>query len=367
MGAAALKQSSRDTGLRDRIRRQLGDGGTAAMQLRKLADEGRLSGVVAVALDDEMLFGGAYGMADRVKNVHNKLDTRFNVASVSKMLTATAVARLAEQKRISFEDSVTQHLTDLPAEFAPILVHHVLSHRSGLGDYFNSPLWSAKLRRGGTTVSSYMEAVRQDRPAFTPGSAYAYSNNGFVLLGALIEKVTGTDYFTAVEDLVYKPAGMHHTEHRLDTEVRPNDAVSYTTGCFRRPPSVCTPGPAEAFSIGIRGTPAAGAYSTAGDLIKFAHSFRSGKVVGRPMLQTMKSWHVDNLPPGAPTQGYGYGLGLLRVGGHELFGHNGGTPGAGAQIDMLDDPGLTIVVLTNIDAVQREVSGLVRNALLTEV
>ncbi len=210
-----------------------------------------------------------------------------------------------------------------------------------------------------------MQAVLQDQPRLPIGSAYGYSNNGYVLLGAVIESILNKDYFTAVEELVYRPAGMRQTSHTSTDRLGRNDARGYTKGCSARPPSQCTPQPKwEPVSGGLRGTPAGGVYSSVPDLLQFTRALRTGRLVRPNTLKLMTRRHVDEMPPGGPIEGYGYGFGLLRVNGVETFGHNGGTRGATSQLDMVSKPALTTIVLTNVDNAQRAVSGILRRALL---
>jgi CubicO group peptidase (beta-lactamase class C family) len=345
--------------------RRFAPGGEARTALDALAADGRLSGVIAIAERDRILFQQAWGMADFAKGIRNRVDTRFNLASIGKMFTAVTIARLAEQGRLSWQDRLVDHVADLPDAFSAITIDHLLSHRSGLGSYFASPLYPA-VARTGTRVENYLAIVREERPAFDPGSAFLYSNSGFVLLGAVIERVTGRDFFEVLETDVYRSAGMKRTEHlRLD-RLGTGAARGYTRGCFARPPSACTPTELrEVTEAGLRGTPAGGGYSTVGDLVSFAHALRSGKLVRPDTLELMTRRHVGVARPGGPIDGYGYGFGHLRIGGRETFGHNGGTAGATAQIDLLKDEPLTIVVLTNSDTGQRLASAITRKALLS--
>lgn len=370
VSGAALTGAGSDTTesaavLRRRALDQFGRAGAGRKRLDELAAQGILSGVVAIAIGGEIVVQEAYGMANRSSRLRNTFDTRFNVASMGKMFTALAIARLAEQGRLAWKDPVSRHVKDLPEAFSEITVDHLLSHRSGLGSYFASPLYAAKLARKGRTIEDYMEAVVEDRPKFAPGSAFSYSNNGYVLLGAVIEAVTRRDYFSQVRDLVYARAGMRHTSHTALDQLRPGDARGYTNGCFARPPAQCAARPMEeVVDGGLRGTPAGGVYSNAPDLLRFAQALQSGKIVRPSTLELMVQRHVDSTPPGAPIDGYGYGFGLLNIGGFATFGHNGGTPGAAGQLDMLDKPNVAMLVLSNADSGQRPASSVVRRATL---
>ncbi len=158
------------------------------------------SGTVLLARNGEVLFKGAYGQANKDFDTPNNIDTKFNLGSMNKMFTAVAVAQLAKRGKLSFDDPVGKYLsTDwLPVEVAgKITIRHLLTHTSGLGSYFNEKFMNSS-RALFRNVDDYKPLVADDRPAFEPGTKWAYSNTGFLLLGAVIEKVTGQNYFDYV-------------------------------------------------------------------------------------------------------------------------------------------------------------------------
>ncbi len=345
--------------IESRIAQQFGPSGAARAKLDALAGEDRLSGVVAIALGNKILYSGQWGKSDRTIGRAVNMDTRFDLASTGKLFTAVAIGQLMQQKKIELSDPVGRWVKDLPAAIAALTVEQLLTHRSGLHSYFNSPLWPG-LSANGTKVSDYMRAVVADVPTRT--GEFQYSNNGYVLLGALVEAVAKEDYYDYVARHIFRPAGMRATGYDIDPN--PANALRYTKGCFARPPSQCTP--AADWKVapgGRRGTPAGGAYSTAKDMIRFAQALRSGKLLSRPMLLRMTAPVLD-LPEGGPADAQSLGFGRVNVAqGVDLFGHNGGTPGAASQLDMLIAPELTIVVLTNVDGAQRQATAIVRRAI----
>lgn len=340
------------------------DGGPIDAGLAEMAASGLLSGAVLVGLDGRPVFRKAYGVADMAKGVPNTPQTRFCLASCNKMFTAVAIGRLLERGRLGLDDKLSAHLPDFPREIADrVTIAQLLSHTSGLGSYWGDPGYPA-IKDIARTVAEYVRVVRDEALAFEPGAQYAYSNSGYVLLGAVIEKLTGRDYYEVVDEQVYRPAGMTRSGHDLRDRTAPGTAVGYTNGCFARPD--CEPGAwTDARSAwGRRGTPAGGGYSTVDDLSNFAVALKAGRLLKPATASLFMARHASIGRPGGPHDGYGYGFGDKLVKGLRVVGHSGGTPGATAQLDMYVTRPLTMVVLTNRDAAQRQVLGLLRRELI---
>ncbi|HEX9919125.1 MAG TPA: serine hydrolase domain-containing protein, partial [Pyrinomonadaceae bacterium] len=235
--------------------------------MQKLAEADVFSGAVLLAKDGKILFEKAYGEASKDFQVANRVDTKFNLGSMNKMFTAVAIAQLVERGKLSFEDPLAKFLPEFPNKEAAqkIRIKHLLTHTSGLGSYFNRKFMESSRARF-RTVSEMMTLAEGETPAFEPGTKWAYSNTGMLVLGAVIEKVTGQTYFDYVRENIYQPAGMTNTDaYELDL-VTPNLAVGYQkefnedgTTRFRN----------NVFQHVIRGGPAGGGYSTVGDLLKF--------------------------------------------------------------------------------------------------
>ena len=242
----------------------------AEAYLAKLVAADLFSGSVVVAHDGKPILCRAYGLASRAHDVPNRTDTKFNLGSMNKMFTAVAVAQLAEKGRLAFTDPVGKHLPDYPnkAVAEKVTLHHLLTHTSGVGDYFNDKYMEAAKDRFRTVRDFFPLFV--DKPLeFEPGSRFRYSNAGFMILGAVIEKVSGQSYFDYVRDHVYKPAGMTDTDaYEMDQDT-PNLATGYTRMNLQGQ-SVAGPRRNNLFLHVVKGGPAGGGFSTAEDLIRFA-------------------------------------------------------------------------------------------------
>jgi CubicO group peptidase (beta-lactamase class C family) len=204
--------------------------------LDNLLSKDRFSGTVLIAKDGKPFYSRVNGLASKRYNIPNRLDTKFNLGSMNKMFTGVAIMQLVEQGKVSLGDSVGKYLPELPRpEIAEkVTIHHLLTHTSGMQDYweeiFDSHWWEIK------TVSRLAELIFDDTLLFEPGADFHYSNSGPIVLGLIIEKVTGEDYYDYIREHICQPAGMINTDcYEMDTPV-PNLAIGYTKmDCQGRP------------------------------------------------------------------------------------------------------------------------------------
>jgi CubicO group peptidase (beta-lactamase class C family) len=295
--------------------------------VRRLADADAFSGVVLLAKDGQPLFASAYGQADREGRRANTLETAFNLASINKMITAVAIAQLVEAGKLSFSDPLSKFLPDFPNPRAAreIRIEHLLTHTAGLGSYLG-PRFSAA--RAGT-VDEMMRFATDTATRFAPGTRWDYSNTGFLVLGRVIEKVSGQSYFDYVRDHVYVPAGMRSTSAPT-RESSSGIAIGYTPEGERYASNLA--------ELPFRGGPAGGGYATAGDLMRFAEALRTGKLVSPAMVRVLTTPKPE---VGSPRYGYGFTVEGARV------GHSGGFPGVSNNVDIFMDSGYTAIVLSN--------------------
>jgi CubicO group peptidase (beta-lactamase class C family) len=307
----------------------------------KLAKESaadRFAGAVLVAHDGKPVFQEAYGLADREKKLPNSLSTRFRIGSMNKMFTAVATLQLVEAGKIKLTDPLGKYLTDYPNKdlASKVTIHHLLTHTGGTGDIFGPQFDAHRLEL--KTLQDYVKLYGQRGLEFEPGSRWAYSNYGFLLLGVLIEKVTGQSYYNYVQEHVYKPAGMTATGSLPENETVPGRSTGYTKepGDDSWHPNTDT--------LPYRGTSAGGGYSTVEDLLRFANALQQHKLLNAQnteLLTTAK----DN-PGGAR---YAYGFFDEVEGGVRCFGHGGGAPGMNGELKICPAAGYVIAVLANMD------------------
>jgi CubicO group peptidase (beta-lactamase class C family) len=308
-----------------------------------LATENKLSGVLLVAKDGATISSKAAGVANKATGALIDLNTKFNLGSMNKMFTAVAIAQLAQAGKLSFTDTVGEHLPDYPnKEVADkVTIHHLLTHTSGLGFYWNEK-WMAQ-REKLLTVAAHLPLFASDPPAFPPGEKFQYSNSGFMVLGAIIEKVSGEDYYSYMQKHVFKPAGMNDTGFYEPGKETPNLAIGYTTRSEDGKP---LEQPRDNTKMReVKGGPAGGGYSTAPDLVKFHQAFLGHKLLDKKHTELITTGKVDG-PRGSR---YAYGFGDHSAGGKRSVGHNGGAPGIAADFAIFPDTGYTTVALMNSD------------------
>lgn len=295
-----------------------------------------LSGVVVLAKGDQVLLSWQGGLADRGLQEPVSADTRFRLASLNKMFTAVAVLQLVQAGRVGLDDRIADHLPDYPGEEAArnITLRQLLNHTAGLGDVFRDDFVeiSATLRSHVDYVAHY----GRDPLQHAPGNEDGYSNYGYIVLGRLIEVVTGQFYYDYVATQIFAPAGMALSGFEPESLDVPGRATGYTRDSSQ------APWHAETASLPWRGTAAGGGYSTAGDLLKFAQALQRGTLLDSPWLeqatraQNHKYW-------------YGYGFMVSGEGDARQYGHEGGAPGQNTAFWVFPAQGYMLIGLANTD------------------
>lgn len=298
-----------------------------------LAKADRFSGSLVIEQNGKRLYGKAFGLVDREKNLPVDLDTPFLFASQGKMFTAVAVMQMIDSGKLNFDDPIGKYLTDYPnKQMAKVTVRQLLSHQGGTGDIGVLQPEEGNNRVWVRSIDDLIKLNGDRAPTFPPGSAFEYSNYGFVLLGALVEKVSGQSYYSYVEQHIFRPAGMFAT-HFPDIEHMSGIAKGYTQGeDGKLVPS--------APQLPWRGSPAGGGVSTVEDQIRFIGTLKAGTLIPLPMLsEAIKQ----------QTKWYGYGF--ISSGPREFphWGHGGGAAGTSAALAIYPSNGMTMACLSNRD------------------
>jgi CubicO group peptidase (beta-lactamase class C family) len=307
---------------------------------QELCAAGQFSGVMLVARGGKNLLSRACGDADREKRIPNRVDTKINLGSMNKMFTATAVMQLVEQGKIRVEDPVGKYLAEYPNRdvAGKVTIHQLLTHTGGTGDVFGPEF--RENREKLKNPADYLALYGTRAPLFEPGSRYEYSNYGFEILGAIIEKVSGQSYYDYVREHIFAPAGMKNTDSYFEAEPVANRAVGYTNmmrGKSVQPNTAMLP---------PRGSPAGGGYSTAEDLVRFAEALLGHRLLNAQFTELLTTGKISAGPPGHM---YAYGFHDIHEDGVRLIGHNGGGPGINASLEIFPESGYVVVVLANLD------------------
>jgi D-alanyl-D-alanine carboxypeptidase len=248
--------------------------------LDSLTAAGAFSGAVAMSQGGKTFFARAYGDADRATKRRNTVDTEFNIGSINKVFTAIAVRQLVAAGKLNLDSTLGAYWPDYPNPTArQATIRQLLEHQAGLGgNIFDAP--PGGTRHDITHNREYLQLFVNEPQAFAPGTSRRYCNACYVVLGTLIEKVSGEDYYEYVERHVLGPAGMKHTASFPVDALPPNTAIGYTTGQDDAPPGA--PEHPNTAELPGRGSAAGGGYSTVGDLLLFVEALRAGKIPSGP-------------------------------------------------------------------------------------
>lgn len=299
--------------------------------LDRLSKEDLFSGTVLVARNGKIITRKSVGFANRDFMIPNTPETKFNLGSINKIFTQIAITRLIDEGKLSPNDTIAKVLpgTKIPSS-DKITIAQLLSNSSGMGDIFTDRYDS--LRGTLVGIREYFPLFESDPLQFAPGTSRRYSNAGYVVLGAIIEKLSGQNYYDYVRENIFKPAGMNDTDSYIVGQIVPNRAVGYTrrmskSGELR----------ANLLTLPARGSSAGGGYSTVDDLYRFANALVGGNLLSESSTRK------------------------FAEGG---MGYAGGSPGINALVEVNVPNHFVVVVLGNYDPPSAELLGRNIRALL---
>jgi len=332
----------------------------------KLNAEDAFSGAVLLAKNNKVIFKKAYGMANKGFSIPNNLETKLNIASCTKMFTAVAVFQLIEQGKLSLTDTIGKFLPDYSNKqvSGKVTIEHLLTHSSGLGDYHGEKYVCDKaiLRK----VKDWFPLFENDSLSFEPGTKWQYSNPGYIILGAIIEKVSGENYFDYIQNHIFNPTGMINTGFYEADEDVPNLATGYTNFVdYGKDFWAYHLGKKKNTSLynGAKGNPSGGSSSTLDDLLKFTIALKEGKLVSKKTFELMSSFKIIARKYDAGQTDWGYGFELETVNGQRVIGHSGGDFGVSSGVRMYPDSGdYTLIILSNYDR-----GGIITNYKIQEL
>jgi len=293
----------------------------------------RFSGFALVAHGDEVIYQRGFGHADRNAKSAPTADTSFRIGSVTKQFTAAAILLLAERGKLTIDDPISKHIPDYPAVGAGVTIHQLLTHTSGIPTYTAIPELM-KTRDKPRTVAELLESFSDKPLEFDPGNKFSYSNSGYILLGAIIERASGQSYAEFVTQNLFTPAGMSRTAAG-DAPGVDDRALGYIISADQLVP---------AHPIDLSNAYAAGGIrSTANDLLAWHRALTSGKILAPASLEKMYTPEKDD---------YAYGWRVRQERGHRLISHGGGIDGFYTSYLRVMDADLVIVVWSNNESVK---------------
>lgn len=292
---------------------------------------------LVVLKNEKVLKIAGYGFANTEVKAPATPETVYQLASVTKQFTATAVLMLLDEGKLGLEDPLSKHLPELPTAWNPITVRQLLTHTSGIKSYTSVEGFEKQVRHDFTHKE--LLALVADAPLeFTPGSKWDYSNTGYYLLGLLIEKVSGKSYAAFLAERIFRPLGMRSTRVNDLSVVIPGRATGYTkSGSELRNGEYVSP--TQPYAAGAL-------VSCVRDMALWYGAIGAGKLLKKATWQ--QAWTAAKLADGKATE-YGFGWGVGELNGHRVLDHGGGIPGFSTHTLHFPQDRVSVVVLTNLE------------------
>lgn len=307
----------------------------AREQLRRLEKLG-FAGVVVVARDGRPLLAEGYGLADREKGTRWTPATVSSIGSITKQFTAAAVLSLEEEGRLRVEEPMARYLPDVPAAYAGVTIHQLLSHSSGvvdpdgLGDF--DPIGREE----------YVRRALARPPAYPPGQGFEYANANYSLLGAIVERVSGKGYEAFLRDRLLLRTGMYETGILLPAWGAGRLAQGYDRKGTPRGTVLGRPMADDGPFWALRAN--GGIHSTAYDMLRWAEALRSGRVLGAASVKKLWTPHAKE----GDDSDHGYGWSVRTASGVTLVEHNGSDGIFYAHLVLVPGTGLVLFLMTNV-------------------
>jgi CubicO group peptidase (beta-lactamase class C family) len=309
-----------------------------AEKLGEAAGADLFSGAALIArVGEPPLLEEAVGLADRKTGVKATPETQFRFGSMGKMFTEIAIFQLEASGKLDLGAPIGRYLKDYPNQaFAgTVTAAELLTHSGGAGDIFGPDFMANRLKL--KDLKDYVALYGARAPEFPPGARTAYSNYGFILLGRIIEEVSGLSYDDYLEANVFAPAAMRSSGMRPESEVLPRRALAYT--------SAGGPLASAADTLPYRGASAGGGYATVGDMARFANALMAGRLLPKAAYAHLTTGGVTT----ADGVFHPFDFTGKDPAGRRFLGHGGGAPGMNGELRIYPDQGFIVVVLANRD------------------
>jgi CubicO group peptidase (beta-lactamase class C family) len=291
----------------------------------------RFMGSVLVARDGKTLLDKGYGFANLEWQLPDTPTTKFRLGSITKQFTAASILLLEERGKLKTDDPVKKYMPDAPAAWDKITIFHLLTHTSGIPSFTGFSDFPTRQLQD-MTPQQLVDWFRDKPLEFEPGTKWNYSNSGYVLLGYLIEKISGQSYADFVQQNIFTPLGMKDSGYDSNSAVIERRAAGYAPG---------KNGPENAGFVNMTvPLSAGGLYSTTEDLLRWEQGLFGGKLLSPASLAKMTTPFK---------QDYAFGLGVSTANGHKVIEHDGGIQGFNTSLIYYPDEKLVVAVLANIN------------------
>jgi CubicO group peptidase (beta-lactamase class C family) len=320
-----------------------------AAEIDALANERKFSGAILIRKNGESLFEGSYGLSNRSDAIPNQINTRFAMASGCKIFTAVAACQLVDRGLISFDTKLSDCLDIIFPHFDPgVTVHHLLTHTSGIPDYFDeqtmddyAALWKELPMYTIRSPRDFLPMFQNDKMVFPPGEKFYYSESGFIVLGLIVEQHSGTSFPDYVTENVLRRAGMSDSGYFATDRLPERTALNYIHD--KETDSWHT----NIFSVPIIGAPDGGAFTTAPDMALFWRALRSHRLLSPATTERMLTPCVNAESEG-PGIHYGYGVWIGKRDENIFsYGVMGYDPGVAMKSTVYPDSGIEMHLLGN--------------------
>jgi CubicO group peptidase (beta-lactamase class C family) len=290
-------------------------------------------GTVLIAKGDRVLLDKGYGYANLEWQIPNSPEAKFRLGSVTKQFTAASILLLEERGKLKTDDLIKKYIPDAPAAWDKVTIFHLLTHTSGIMSFTELPEYRS-IEKNPATPQEIIGHFKDKPLEFEPGSKFKYSNSGYLLLGYLVDKISGETYPQFLKEHIFGPLGMNDSGYDSNSAIILQRASGYTK----------SPGSGEIQNAGYIDMTipySAGAlYSTTGDLLKWEQGLYGGKVLKAESLKKMTTPFKNN---------YGFGLFISEVQGHKKYDHGGGIEGFNTELAYYPDDRLAVIALANLN------------------
>jgi CubicO group peptidase (beta-lactamase class C family) len=295
----------------------------------KKANDLKFNGVVLIAKDGKAVFEKGYGFANIANGTPDQINTEFRIASLTKSFTAISILQLEEEGKLKTTDFISNYIPSFK-NGDKITIHHLLTHSSGVADHFKMTDTTKPI-----ILSSFINLMSKQKLSFTPGTKYSYSNEGYMILAYIIEKVSGENYEEYYKEHIFKVAGMNHTY------LKKAEAKRMAVGYRNMNKDDMKDDESQLAGAGD-------IISTVGDLLRYNNAIHNNKILSPQEVEKMEAGYIDVDKWGAFRYGYGWKTAKSYISFYRpMVEHNGNLPGFKSEVTDFVKDRVTVILLSN--------------------